>query len=300
MDLTIIGAGPAGLTAAIYARRAGLTVTVLDQAYYGGQMAATPEVENYPAIEKISGYDLAEKMFQQATGLGAEFVFEQVQSINWNEKIIFTEERELKTKALIIANGAKRRKLACEGEETFAGKGVSYCATCDGSFFKGKHAAVVGGGNTALEDAIYLANICEKVYLVHRRDAFRGESHLAKQLMAKKNIEILYDSVVENIYGSKVVEGFTVRNVKTSKCQGVPVSAVFVAIGLMPDNHLIEHIVALDPQGYIVAKEDCKTTVSGIFAAGDTRTTPLRQIVTAAADGAVAAVQAAKYIEELQ
>lgn len=296
-DCIIIGAGTAGLTAAIYAQRAGLSTVVLEGTLYGGQITNTPDVENYPALEKVSGFDFAMSIYNQAVSFGAQVEMENVIKVELEGEIkkAFTEYEEYNAKTLIIANGAKRRKLNCPGEEEFAGKGVSYCATCDGAFFKGRDVAIVGGGNTALEDAIYLASQCNKVHVVHRRDEFRASSVIVDALKAKENIIIHYDSVTESINGENNVESITLKNVKTGEVTTTEVSGVFVAVGMVPDNQMYSP-VALDKAGYIIAGEDCKTNVEGVFVAGDTRTKTLRQLVTAAADGAVAANEAANYI----
>lgn len=293
-DIIIIGAGPAGLTAAVYALRAGRSVSVFDGGLYGGQVAITNEVENYPGIEKISGFDLAHSIYNQAVTQGAEIVFEQVTAVMLDGPVkkLSTAQKEYETRAVIIANGVKRRKLGVHGEEELTGKGVSYCATCDGAFFRGKHVAVVGGGNTALEDALYLANVCDKVTLIHRRDTFRGEVPLVEAVKKKANIEIRFDSRVAAIHGHEKVESITVSSTISDAEQNLPVSGVFVAIGLIPDNELFRGILDLDNAGYLQAGENCKTKLPQVYAAGDTRTKQLRQIITAAADGAVAAFEA--------
>lgn len=298
-DILIIGAGPAGLTAAIYAARAGLKTVVFDRMIYGGQVANTLEVENYPAIAKISGVDFSNAIYEQAVNLGAEVRFEAVEKLDLDGalKTVTTAQGNVyQGKAVIIANGAKRRSLGCPGEKELAGRGVSYCATCDGAFFRGKTAAVIGGGNTALEDALFLSNICEKVYLIHRRDTFRGEKVMADAVKARGNIEILYQTVTEEIIGQGKVSAIKVKNLADDSVRELPVSAVFVAVGFAPENGLFAPWVALDENGYIIADESCKTTCKGVYAAGDSRTKPLRQIVTAAADGAVAAFMAANEI----
>lgn len=298
-DVLVIGAGPAGLTAAIYAARAGMAVVVFDRMIYGGQVANTLEIENYPAIEKISGVDFSNAIYEQAVNLGAEVRFETVEKLELSGRIktITTAEGNIyKSKAVIIANGAKRRALRCPGEKELEGRGVSYCATCDGAFFRGKAVAVVGGGNTALEDALFLSNICEKVYLVHRRDTFRGEKIMADSVKARQNVEILYNSVVEEIVGQDKTSAIKIKNRMENSKQEIPVSAVFIAVGFAPENQLFADWVDLDESGYIVADESCKTSCKGVYVAGDSRTKPLRQIVTAAADGAVAAFMAANEI----
>ena len=300
-DILIIGAGPAGMTAAIYGQRAGYRTLMLEEAVYGGQMANTPEVENYPAVGKISGAELGMNLYNQAIEQGAQMEFDGVVSADLTGpvKSVTTQSGATYTaRAVIIANGAKRRKLGIPGEEEYAGRGVSYCATCDGGFYKGKNTVVIGGGNTALEDALYLANICERVHLIHRRDAFRGGKVLVDALLQKENIQVHYDTVpVEVLAGEDgKVAGLLVKNVKTGEQENLGVQGVFVAVGLVPDNKVFEGQVTLDPAGYIAAGEDCKTNLPGVFAAGDTRTKGVRQIVTAAGDGAVAAAEAGGYL----
>lgn len=297
-DVLIIGAGPAGLTAAIYVCRAGWTATVLDRGFYGGQVAITPEVENYPGVLRIAGPDLSQNMYEQAVELGAQIRFEEVRELmlEGKQKVAVTSAGRYESRAVIIANGAKRRHLGCPGEEEFVGRGVSYCATCDGAFFRGKNVVLVGGGNTALEDALYLAKICSGVTIVHRRESFRGEKRLAKAAQNHPNIRILYNATVTEIQGDKSVTAVLVRDEKTGEITPVETSAVFVAIGYEPENGMVAPPVRLDKAGYILAGEDCLTGVQGVFAAGDCRTKPLRQIVTATADGAVAAFQAGAYL----
>lgn len=299
-DILIVGAGPAGLTAALYALRYGYGATVFEGLGHGGQVATTPEVENYPAIEKITGFELAAKLYNQAANLGAAMVNEHVTGIAVAEcgKKVITTAGEYVGKAIIIANGAKRRKLGCPGEETFLGRGVSYCATCDGNFFRGKEVAVVGGGNTALEDALFLSNICKKVYVLHRRDKFKGLNTLIASVTAHPNIEVLYNTQVLSIDGSAQVESIQLTTGGTASA--LPVGGVFVAIGTEPDNQFLSDIIALDRHGYIISDESCATNVPGVFVAGDSRTKQLRQIVTATADGAVAAFMAANYLNTVK
>ena len=300
-DILIVGGGCAGLTAAIYGIRAGLSVTVLEGGFAGGQIAITNEIENYPGYVKISGPDLAMKIYDQAQALGADIRLEEAvaASLSPSVKSIRTAEGDYEGKSVIIANGVKRRMLGCPGEEKLTGKGVSYCATCDGAFFKGKDVAVVGGGNTALEDALFLSNLCETVHLIHRRNAFRGEKHLADAVKSRRNILFHGETVVKEILGEKAVTAVIQQNTVSKAEEILPVSAVFVAIGLIPDNHIFTEL-SLDPNGYITAGEDCKTNIDGVFAAGDTRTKTLRQILTAASDGATAAFQAANYVNTLE
>lgn len=299
-DILIIGAGPAGLTAAIYAARAGMRAIVFDRTVYGGQVANTLEVENYPAIEKISGVDFSNAIYSQAVKLGAEVRFETVETLELSgeRKMIKTAEgNAYYGGAVIIANGAKRRRLGCAGESEFEGRGVSYCATCDGAFFRNKDVAIVGGGNTALEGALFLSGLCRKVYVIHRRNSFRGEKIMAEAVAAKENVEILFNSVVEEILGEDgKVCGASVKNLSLGEKTELKLSGVFIAVGYAPENALFEKWVDVDEAGYIIADETCRTSCPGVYVAGDSRTKPLRQIVTAAADGAVAAFTAASEI----
>ena len=300
-DIVIIGAGPAGLSAAIYGQRAGKKTLLLDEKGFGGQILNTPEVENYPGINKVSGFELASTLYEQATGQGAEIAYEKAVAIEdgGSTKIVRTETNTYEAKAVIIATGAKNRPLGLASEAKFTGSGVSYCATCDGAFFRGKTVAVIGGGNTALEDAEVLSGLAEKVYLVHRRDTFRGEQAGVKRLLAKDNVEFVLDSVPSDILGDMTVSGLKIKNVKTEEEQTLEVQGVFVAIGQMPDNEAFADAVDLDPSGYVDAGEDCLTKTPGVFTAGDCRTKKVRQLATAAADGAAAALAAAGYINNL-
>ncbi len=302
IDILIIGAGAAGLTSAIYALRAGLKVVVLDKFIYGGQMAISDKIENYPGFKEITGYELAVKLYEQAIELGAEVIFDEVNKVDFSNeiKVVHCDQKTYESKAVIIAAGAKRRKLSCPGEEDFIGKGVSYCATCDGAFFKDKDVIVVGGGNTALEDALYLSSICKKVYLVHRRNTFKAERVLVDSAMKRENIEIIYDSTVTKIEGSSKVNSADVKNLINGNIKKFPIDAVFVSIGNQPDTSFVRDIIKTDDRGYIEAAEDCICSVKGVFAAGDCRKKPLYQIVTATADGAVAAFQAINYIQNLE
>ena len=290
-DIIIIGAGPAGLTAAIYACRANKKTLVLEASAYGGQIISTLDIENYPAEPKITGVELAKKMYAQAKELGADFEFEKVTEIvdNGEIKTVKTEDDEYTAKAVIIATGTETRKLGLENEDKFLGHGVSYCATCDGNFFKGKTVAVAGGGNSALYEALYLADIVEKVYLIHRRDEFRGDDSLVESLKEKGNVEFILGSNVTKLNGEENLESIEINNEKT-----LEVSALFVAVGREPKVDFVK--VQKDINGYVQAGEDGKTNIEGIFVAGDTRTKLTRQIVTATADGANAATSAIKYL----
>lgn len=290
-DIIIIGAGPAGLTAAIYARRASKKALVLEAKTYGGQIINTLDIENYPAEPKISGLDLAKRMYTQAKELGAEIEYEKVTEIidNGDKKLIKTEEGEYEAKAVIIATGTDYRKLGLENEEKLVGRGVSYCATCDGAIYKGKTVAVAGGGNSALYEALYLADIVEKIYLIHRRDEFRGDEALVDKLKEKGNVEFILGSTVTKINGEEKLENIEINNEKT-----LDISALFIAVGREPKIDFAK--VLKDVNGYVQAGEDCKTNIDGIFVAGDVRTKSTRQIVTAVSDGAVAATAAIKYL----
>lgn len=296
-DVIIIGAGPAGLTAAIYACRSGLSALVLESAASGGQVAISSSVENYPSIEKITGWELAENMRRHALSCGAKLVTADVSEARKNGSLFesVTKKGIFTSRTLIIANGVKRRKLGCPGEAEFTGKGVSYCATCDGMFFRGKRVAVVGGGDTAAQDALYLANICEKVTLIVRKSEMRCKQSLLDSCKNNPDIDILYNTQVRSVNGNIRVESISLISGETES--ELEVSGVFIAIGLSPDNARFAGLVSLDENGYIDAYEDCLTATDGVFAAGDTRRKSLRQIVTAAADGAVAASQALKWLQ---
>ena len=297
-DIVIVGAGTAGLSAAIYAVRAGKSVIVLEATTHGGQIVNTPEVENYPGIQKISGFEFANNLYKQAKSLGAEVVYEKVNSIevNGEEKIVHTAKEDYQAKAVILATGAKNRPLGLEHEKEWIGAGISYCATCDGMFYRGKDVAVAGGGNTALEDAIFLTNYCRKVYLIHRRDAFRGEEKLLQTLKEKPNVEFVLNANITRLIGEDGVDGVEVEDKNTHEKRVIDVMGLFVAIGQMPENSEFINVVDLDKGGYIEAKEDCKTKTKGIFTAGDCRTKKVRQLATAASDGAIAALAACEYI----
>lgn len=297
-DAIILGGGPAGLTAALYAKRAGITPLLLEKAVWGGQMVNTPAVENYPGFVNIPGAELAMAMHRQVSELGVEIRLETPVScqLSGDVKAVATAQGVYEAAAVIIANGAARRALGCPGEQRLAGRGVSYCATCDGAFFRGKETAVIGGGNTALEDALFLANHCSAVHLVHRREQFRGSPILVRAVEKRENILLHRGFVAEEITGGEKVSGVVLRNVATGETTSLPLAGVFIAVGLAPDNGLFAGQVELDDAGYIRAGEDCRTNLPGVFAAGDTRTKEIRQIVTAAADGAVAALAAAGFV----
>ena len=299
-DIIIVGAGTAGLTAAIYARRASKTVLVLEEASYGGQIINTPDIENYPAAAHISGFEFATKLYEQAKELSAEIVFEKVNGIrvNGTVKEVTTDKNTYETKAVILATGSQNRKLELENEKELVGKGVSYCATCDGFFYRKKIVAVNGGGNTALEDALYLSDLAEKVYLIHRRDAFRGESSTVEKLKEKENVEFVFNSRITKLNASEKLESIEVTD-NEGKIRTIEVNGLFIAIGRIPQNEIFAELVDLDDAGYIIASENCHTRTEGIYVAGDNRSKELRQLVTATADGAVAATEAVKYLSTI-
>lgn len=307
-DIVIIGAGIAGLSAAIYGKRAGKKVLVLEKNMYGGQIVVSPEVDNYPGIKHISGYELAMSLYEQADELKTEIKLEEVKSIELGVsdkssekcllkyKTVVTDTAKYETKTVIIATGLEKRKLGLSDEDRLTGSGISYCATCDGAFYRGKTVAVNGGGNTALEDAIFLSEYCEKVYVIHRRDTFRGENNLTQHLISRDNVELVMNAEVISIKGDERLESIIVRNTKDDTKKEIVVQGLFIAIGQIPHNNLYKDLVKTDEAGYIVAGEDCLTSVEGIFAAGDCRTKGIRQLVTAASDGAVAAINSCRYM----
>lgn len=299
-DVAVVGAGIAGMTAAIYALRAGKSVCVFENESFGGQISYSPKVENYPGIPAVSGQELADAMLEQINALGVTVEVESVRSVTVNgdgSKKLVTDWNEYECKAVVLATGSKHRKLGVAREDELVGKGVSYCAVCDGAFFRNKPVAVIGGGSTALQDAIYLSSYCSAVYVVHRRGTFRGEDRLVNILKEKANVKFLLDCTVKSLDGSDRVQGITVENKKTGQTEEVPVQGVFVAVGQIPQNDKFTNIVDLDEYGYIASGEDCRTRTPGVFAAGDCRSKTLRQLTTAAADGAVAGTAAAEYCE---
>lgn len=302
-DTIIIGAGPAGLAAGIYAKRAELESIIIEKApMSGGQIVNTYEIDNYPGLPGMSGFELANRFRKHCDKLGVEFVEGEVATLKPNgaNKIITLENGEsYTTKTIIIAGGAVHRKLGVDGEDKLLGMGVSYCATCDGAFFKNAEVAVVGGGDVAIEDAIFLARLAKKVYVVHRRNEFRAAKSLISTLLEMDNVEILWDSVVEKIQGEEAVEKIKIQNLQTKEEKEILVEGVFVAVGTEPISSIYEGIIEMDERGYIVAGEDCETNVPGIFVAGDIRTKPLRQVITAASDGANAITAVERYIVEM-
>jgi thioredoxin reductase (NADPH) len=294
-DVVVIGAGPAGLTSAIYLARANKKVLVLEALTYGGQIINTHRIDNYPALPHVSGIDFATNLYNQAVELGAEVVFEKAIDIDYEKKIVKTDKNEYSCKAIIIATGSKFKKLELDREEEFIGKGVSFCATCDGMFFKNKDVAVVGGGDTALVDTDYLSNIANKVYLIHRRDEFRGAASLLDELKKKNNIEFILNTKVNKLLGDKLLEGIEVVNDKGEE-RTINISGLFIAVGSIPESNNLVKDLDKDNYGYIKALEDTKTNIDGIFVAGDVRTKELRQLTTACADGSNAAIAAINYM----
>ena len=290
-DTIIIGGGPAGLTSAIYLRRANKKVLVLEANVCGGQIVNAKDVQNYPGFNSISGYELSEKMMNQALELGAEIKYETVLKVE-EDKTVYTNSNTYKAKTIIIAVGSKNRKLKLENEEKLIGKGISYCATCDGNFFKGKEVAVVGGGDTALDDILYLSDIASKVYAIVRSDKFKGEINQLSEIEKKDNVIIKYNSVVTGLKGESSLEGIIVND-----NEEINVSGLFIAIGQEPNNMMFKNIIDLDENGYIITTEDVKTKTSGIYVAGDARLKLLRQLTTAASDGSLAATYAVKEME---
>ena len=299
-DVVIVGAGPAGLTAAIYALRAGLDTLLLEKSFTsGGQTASTYEIDNYPGLPGISGEEFGQKIRSHADQLGLVSERAQVKGISVDEngiKTLKTRKKEYAARTVIVASGARHRLLGAKGEEEFSGMGDSYCATCDGAFYKEQTVAVIGGGNVAVEDAIFLARICRKVYVVHRRDQLRAEEILQKKLSQFSNVEMCWNQVCEKIEGQDQVEKVCLRNTKTGEEREIAVDGVFIAVGIHPNSEAFQGVLDMDESGYIRAGEDGCTNIPGIFAAGDVRTKKLRQIVTAVSDGANAVSSVQEYL----
>lgn len=300
LDVIIIGSGPAGLTAGIYAARAELSAMVIEKnPLSGGQIINTYEVDNYPGIPGISGFELADKFRKHCDRLGVTFAQGDVAGFELEgnvKKITLDNDQVYYGKTVIIATGSEYRKLDVPGEDELKGMGVSYCATCDGAFFRNKTVVVVGGGDVALEDAIFLSRLCEKVYVVHRRNEFRAAKSIISRLMSLENVEILWDSVVEKIEGSDFVEAVTVKSSAKDQETRLLVSGIFIAVGNVPSSEIYQSLLDTDDSGYIIADEDCETNVPGVFAAGDIRTKQLKQVITAASDGANAITAVEKYL----
>ncbi|MGN1036237.1 MAG: NAD(P)/FAD-dependent oxidoreductase [Ruminococcus sp.] len=298
-DVIIVGAGTAGLSSAIYVLRSGKSVLLLEKNYYGGQIVNASEIENYPAIKKISGYDFATTLYEQAKNFGADIEYEKVVSVENGlyEKTVITEKNSYKCKSVIIASGLQKRRLGIENEEKFTGRGVSYCAVCDGAFYKGKTVAVAGGGNTALEDALLLSEYCSKVYIIHRRKEFRGEKILAEKLTKRENISYMLNCTITALNGSERLESVSVTSNDSRIPNDIEVSGLFIAIGQVPDNEIFSGLIELDENGYIISK-DCSTSADGIFTAGDCRQKDIKQLATAVSDGATAGIKACEYINK--
>jgi len=295
-DIIIIGGGPAGLTAAIYARRANKTVLVLEKGTFGGQITSSPKVENIPGFASVTGSEFGDKMVEQAMGLDAEIECCEVEKIiNGSPFTVVTDEGDFWGKSIVIATGTKHRLLGLEKEEDFIGNGISFCAVCDGAFYEGKTVAVIGGGNSALQEAVLLSESCKKVYVVQNLDFLTGEEKLQETLASKDNVEIILGTVVEELIGDGDLSAIKIKGADESSV--LEIDGMFTAIGLIPQNSVFEGVIDLDEYGYIVAGEDCQTNVEGIFAAGDCRTKRIRQVATAAADGAVAALAACSFAQ---
>ena len=292
-DIIIIGAGVAGLTSAIYSLNASKKILVLEKQNYGGQIINSSLVDNYPGLPNTNGFDLATSIYNQAIDLGCEIKYEEVTKITKDKEIITTKNK-YKAKAIIIATGLISKKLEVENEDKLIGKGISYCATCDGNFYKDKDVMVVGGGNTAIEEVNYLSNICNKVYLVHRRDEFRSNSNLLEKIKNKSNVEIIYNSKVNKINGTNLLESVDLID-NSHNIKNIPVSGLFVAIGKTPNNERFKDLIELTGDGYIKSDNNCSTNIEGIFVAGDVKDKKVRQLVTATSDGAIAAIEAISY-----
>ena len=302
-DIIILGGGPAGLSAAIYAARSSAKTAIIDISMLGGQPSNYLELENYPGFSKIGGYDLMEKFEEHADMFGIQkFPMEEIQSVDLTSEIktVTTLNGEFKAKSIIIATGAQSKKLGVEGEKEFVGRGVSYCAVCDGAFYKDKVVAVVGGGNAAVEEAGYLTKFASKVYLIHRRDELRADKIVQERAFKNEKLEFIYDTVVNKINGDGVVKSATIENVKTHEVKDLAIDGIFPYIGFEPNADLFAGQVKQDKNGFIMVDEAMQTSIKGVYAIGDVRVTPLRQVITAAADGAIAAVYAGRYIETLE
>ena len=298
VDIIVIGGGPAGLTAAVYARRAGKSVLVLEKDALGGQITWSPKVENYPAVPAVSGMDLGNRMAEQAMDMGAEVEIDEVlriEDFGSHKRVYGSFGTEYDARAVILAAGAKPRKLGLKREDELLGSGVGYCAVCDGAFFKGQAVAVNGGGNSALQDAVLLSDLCSRVYLVHRRDSFRGEEALVNLLRGKENVEFVLNAVITELKGDSELSGITVEQDGVQR--EIPVSGLFVAIGHEPDLAAFADFLDRDAQGYAASDEGCLTKTEGFFVAGDCRRKKIRQVTTAAADGAVAALAACAWLD---
>ena len=301
IDLAIVGAGPAGLSAAIYGARGGLSTIVFERALIGGQIVLTSEIENYPGFEEImSGFELMDKMKQQAERFGAEILEENVEgiSIEGSKKLIKTDETTYHAKAIIYAGGASPRKLDVDGEEQFTGRGVSYCATCDGALYRNKTVAVIGGGDSAIEEAMFLTKFATKVYVIHRRDELRAVHAVQQRAFKNDKLEFILDTVIEKINGDTQIRSLALLNKKTNQQRVLNIDGVFIYVGIIPNSELVNGLVELDNSGFVITDDDMQTKVPGLYVVGDVRKKTLRQVVTATSDGAIAGFNAEKWIGE--
>ncbi|MBQ2889864.1 MAG: FAD-dependent oxidoreductase [Clostridia bacterium] len=299
-DIVIVGGGPAGLTAALYALRANKTVLVIEKGSFGGQITYSPKVENIPGFLSLTGNEFAEKLVEQVLEQGADTECTEVTKIiDGKTKTVVTEDGEKYTaKAVIIATGAKHRMLGLPGEENFVGEGISFCAVCDGAFYENKTVAVIGGGNSALQEALLLSDLAKKVYVIQNLDYLTGEDKLSKQLEQKENVEVITGSIVEELLGDSELEGIVIKKTSSGETKSISLDGMFIAIGLLPQNESFANVLKLDERGYAASTEECLTKTEGIFVAGDCRSKKIRQVSTAAADGAVAALAACDYIKD--
>ena len=297
-DIAIVGGGPAGMTAALYAARAGKSVVLFEGEMLGGQILPTRKIENYPALPDVDGYTFADGLTKQITALGVAIVYAAVAKVEKAENgfVLQTSGEVYSSSAVILATGLKHRRLGLDGEEALIGRGISFCATCDGMFFRKKEVAVVGGGNTAVQDALVLSEYCFRVYLIHRRNQLRAEENLVKQMRARENIEFIGETVIEELEGEESLQSLTLRNVSTGAVEYLPVAALFEAIGQYPQNAAFSNLVELDEDGYFLTDNACRTSCPGIFAAGDACRKSVRQLTTAVSDGTVAALSAVEYL----
>lgn len=297
-DIAIVGGGPAGMTAALYAARAGKSVVLFEGEMLGGQILPTRKIENYPALPEVDGYTFADGLTKQITALGVAIIYAVVAKVEKAENgfVLQTSGEVYNSAAVILATGLKHRRLGLDGENALIGRGISFCATCDGMFFRKKEVAVVGGGNTAVQDALVLSEYCSRVYLIHRRNQLRAEENLVKQMRARENIEFIGETVIEELEGEESLQSLTLRNVSTGAVEYLPVAALFEAIGQYPQNAAFSNLVELDEDGYFLTDNECRTSCPGIFAAGDACRKSVRQLTTAVSDGTVAALSAVEYL----
>lgn len=301
-DIIIVGGGPAGLTAALYALRANKSVLIIEKSAFGGQITYSPKVENIPGFISLSGNEFADKLVEQVLSQGAEVELAEVKSVkvNGNEKIVETDGGTFTSKAVIIATGAKHRLLGLKNEEKFIGNGISFCAVCDGAFYQGQTVAVIGGGNSALQEALLLSDLVKKLYIVQNLDYFTGEQKLVEQLLKKDNVEVFFGNLASEYIGEDEITGLKIKNAKTGEERVLSVNGVFVAVGLIPQNEPFKDIIKLEKYGYADSTENCLTETAGVFVAGDCRVKRIRQVATAVSDGAISALSACDYIDGLK